>query len=323
MTETVDQDMLDSLDQAWIDFDADLLAVDTSQFAASMDALIEKYPVFAELYFRQVVRLAPPTDSLQIDPRRLSQFLHSPLSTMLRSKRDSVFADLSPWKRDMAVAMVRFAKLFPGRDIPDIYLLNSEFGYYPFVWQDAEGRDALGISLEMFLGEAFPYESLAVQSPVFSQYNLISLQADYMVKKSMDVLIDDALDYPLDNRLIDLMIHQGKKIYLLSKIFPDRPESYWMEYTEEQMKWCEQNEEEIWRFLIGEDLLYTAKGTHKYTEPAASSPGMPPSAPGRVANWIGFRIVKAYMDAYGDLDRLLSHKDAQQLLREAKYKPSR
>ena len=52
---------------------------------------------------------------------------------------------------------------------------------------------------------------------------------------------------------------------------------------------------------------------------------MPPAAPGRTANYIGWQIVKAYMrrNPEADIQDLIEATDAQQFLQKSRYKPKK
>jgi len=52
---------------------------------------------------------------------------------------------------------------------------------------------------------------------------------------------------------------------------------------------------------------------------------MPPEAPGRTANWIGWKIVKAYMNRHPEVTPadLLNIKESQKILDGSRYKPRR
>ncbi|MFQ5447121.1 MAG: hypothetical protein ACE5FF_09305 [Saprospiraceae bacterium] len=100
-----------------------------------------------------------------------------------------------------------------------------------------------------------------------------------------------------------------------------------MEYSQPQVDWCNQNEENIWAYLISEDLLYSTAWNdfRKLVEYSPNSPGMPKEAPGRTANWLGWQIVKAYMKRHPgtSLEDLIALKDAQAIMDGSKYKPRR
>ena len=83
----------------------------------------------------------------------------------------------------------------------------------------------------------------------------------------------------------------------------------------------------MWAFFLDEELLYSTrtKDIRKYVEVSPNSPGMPPEAPGNTGTWMGYKIVKAYMDRFPDqsLSDLLLESDAQKLMTASKYKPQR
>jgi hypothetical protein len=83
----------------------------------------------------------------------------------------------------------------------------------------------------------------------------------------------------------------------------------------------------MWAYFIKEELLYNSEWAkiRKYVDYSPNSPGMPPQAPGRTANWLGWQMVKAYMRQFPDtsLEDMLQIADAQNLLDAAKYKPQR
>lgn len=316
---------LAGVSEHWERFDQQISGLDTLQLLRHVRQLESDRPILTNIYFKQILRLAPPIDTLILQEDVLKGFLKAPIVSMIHESISSVYGKSVEMPEDLRKAIGYYAYYFPERDTPAVYTVNTEFGYFPFLFEDAQRRDAIGIGLDMFLGEDFPYESLSQQSPVFSEYNLSVFDPKYLPKKSIEVLVDDVVETPRNDRLIDLMIYQGVKLYWLHKLMPWMEEEILFEYSSEQLRWCQTNETEIWRFLIGEDLLYSSKNTHKYTEPAPTSIGMPPEAPGRVANWIGYQIIRSYIRNEGTdaAYSLLSLKDGQKLLEKSKYKPKR
>jgi len=52
---------------------------------------------------------------------------------------------------------------------------------------------------------------------------------------------------------------------------------------------------------------------------------MPPEAPGRIANWIGLKIVESYFRQHPEtsLQELIELQDSDAFLQASKYKPKR
>jgi hypothetical protein len=121
------------------------------------------------------------------------------------------------------------------------------------------------------------------------------------------------------------MIRNGIELYIKQKLLPETPDSVNMEFTSTQLEWLRNNEAQIWAFLLEEDLLYSVdyRRFQKLITPSPNVPNMPPEAPGRVANWVGYRIICDYMDAHPNesLPDLLEDRDPQIILAESGYKP--
>jgi len=98
-----------------------------------------------------------------------------------------------------------------------------------------------------------------------------------------------------------------------------------MEYTADQLQWCEENQSQIWSHFLREELFYETdyKKINKLINASPASPGMPAEAPGQTANFIGWKIVTAFMKRNPDssIIDLLSLHDYQEILDKSKYKP--
>ena len=178
-----------------------------------------------------------------------------------------------------------------------------------------------------FLGSTYPYGAYNPGNPNFSDYLTRTFNRDHLVFKTLLPLVEDLVGEPNGSRLLDLMIHNGKKMYIMDHILPLTPDSVKWEVTASQVEWLKGNELEMWAYFLQEDLLYSSKWLDitKYVNYSPSSPGMPPEAPGRTANWLGWQIVKAYMKRNPEqsFQDLINLKDAQQLMDLSRYKPRR
>ena len=121
------------------------------------------------------------------------------------------------------------------------------------------------------------------------------------------------------------MIHNGVKLYITEHLLPVMPDTVLFEFTPVQVKWCEENERNLWAHFLSEDLLYSDdfRQVQKLIAPAPMIPGMPAEAPGGVANWTGWRIIHALMERNTNLKMvdLLALRDPQAALEQARYRP--
>lgn len=291
----------------------------------SIQDFVSNYPAFANLYFYQIMGLDSSIANFSLS-EEISKMKEN---ISIKHILDTVaveFSDLSKVKENLSEAFKYYEYHFPDKKAPNIYTLISEYANQTFIFSD-EDRDGVGIGLDLFLGEEYPYQLIAPQNPSFSSYVTRTFNQEHMAKKVMDVLVEDLYPRPPLNRLIDHMIYNGKKLYILNQLLPFTPDSIIHEYTAEQFEWCENNELDIWVHLLDDQLLYSnrTRDFSKLVSPSPNSPGMPIQSPGRTANWMGWKIVNKYMEKYPEtsLIELIQIKDAQFLLEKSMYKPPR
>lgn len=212
----------------------------------------------------------------------------------------------------------------PSYEVPNIYTWNSGLQYQVFLFEDGS-KDGVCIGLDFFLGDDFAYTTLSTQNPNFSAYNARTFNRDHLPRKVMDGILSDLAPYPKTERMLDLMIYNGKKLYILEQIMPTVPDTVIFEYTPQQMKWCTENEKEMWAYFLDKNLFYETdmRKINKLVNPSPSSPGMPDDAPGRTANYVGYQIVKQYMLRQPEvtIPDLIAEMDAQKILDLSRYKP--
>ena len=68
-------------------------------------------------------------------------------------------------------------------------------------------------------------------------------------------------------------------------------------FTTDQMKFCRNNESQMWQYLIENNLLFSTDQfiIRKLTGEAPFTQYFSNESPGRAAVWLGFRIVESYM----------------------------
>jgi hypothetical protein len=145
-----------------------------------------------------------------------------------------------------------------------------------------------------------------------------------LVRKTLFTWIDDKVPYTKSSELLDIIIRNGKMLYLLEKLMPEASKDIILEYRPEEYQWCLENEISLWTHLLKEDLLYESsfRKINKLVTPSPGAPGIPAEAPGGVANYTGWRIVQSYMQrTNASMSELIDMDDAQVLLEQSNYKP--
>lgn len=301
-------------------FEKKLFALDTNLLEPAFYELQEAYPELCAFYFPVILGMndAPPGSPAFFEA--LQNFLQWPEIKKLYDTCSIVFPDLSQLEQELEEAFQFYSYYFPDLEVPKIYTIISEYMGAIII---PPNENAVYIGLDMFLGPSYPiYYYHPLNLP---RYITHTLKPEYITARLMESLADDLVGSPPASRLLDDMIRNGKKMYLLDCLLPHTPDTIKWGFTADQMEWCYDNEAQMWQYFIAEDLLYNAdyQKIRKYVSPSPDSPGMPAEAPGRTGNFIGFQIVKQYMKNTPDLpiQELINKENAQEILDQARYRP--
>ncbi len=304
-------------------FDKELFSVDTMHMDESLAKLSNKYPAFYKLYFESVLPLATDSSKFQ---NVLKGFLNNQQIKKLHDTTELIMHDFATVEKEMQQAFRYIKHYDPKFQVPNVYTFISEYGMQRFIFEDG-GKDGIGIGLDLFLGGSYPYKNFDPTNPNFSNYLTRTFNKENIVPKTVDLIIDGMVGNPEGNKMIDFMVHNGKKLYLKKLFLPTSNDSLIYDFTPEQTAWVKDNEQEIWSFLASQNLVFETipMKIAKYINPAPNSPGMPELAPGGTANYIGLRIVEAYIKKFPQtsIQQLLEMKDAQKMMELANYKPKR
>ncbi|NRA51866.1 MAG: hypothetical protein HRU12_22295 [Phaeodactylibacter sp.] len=304
-------------------FDQALFQMDTSQMQTELENLVKAYPELGELFFARILRANDPRIAPDGPAPYVKGFLqHEPVRILFDSVQIH-YQNMADIEEELEQAFRFFQYYFPDQPVPQVYALVSEYAIAAFVF----GENDLGISLDYFLGPDYPYQQLNPRDPAFSNYLSRTFNREHLTSKAIQTLVSGLMPPPRQQRLLDLMVDNGKKLYILDKLLPYAPDSIKLEVTGAQAEWLNDNELEMWAFLIKEDLMYETdnRKIRKFVDYSPHSPGMPDEAPGRTANWVGWQVVKAYMERHPEttMEELIALDDAQALLDASRYKPGR
>lgn len=305
-------------------FEQKMMELDTNDLAPAVEMLNRDHTEFYSVYFRNVLPFDTDTEEGFLE--NLRGYLTDKRIQNLQDTTALIYENFESETRAMLDHAMKMMKhYFPGFVAPNFYTFISEYTYPGFLFSDS-GRDGVGIGLDMYLGGDYPYKQLDPNNPGFSDYLTRTYNKDHLPKKITELLVDDKIGRAPGSRLLDQMIHNGKRLYIMDRVLPMAPDSILLEYTQAQTKWVKENELAIWAFFFDEDLFYesNAMKINKYINPSPTSPGMPDAAPGRTANYIGWKIVEAYMDRKNvTLEELIKENNSQRIMDESRYKPKR
>ena len=303
-------------------FDQALFNLDTNQLEMSLTALEEAYPEFSNVYFTYILSSKNPQVAPEGHLAHVKGFLQHPAIKTLYDTTQLMYPTLEEAQADFAQAFRYLKYHFPDVPTPKITTYISEYSVATFIYGDGD----LGVGLDFFLGSDYPYAIYNPNNPNFSAYLTRSFDRSNLINKTLQPLVQDLVGENRGSRLLDYMVHNGKQLYLQQALLPYTPDSIILELPQTQVDWLKDNEFEIWAHFVKQELLYSTdlqefRKLVDYSPNARSD--MPREAPGRSANYIGLKIIKAFMRRHPELNLqdLISLDDAQYILEESRYKP--
>lgn len=303
-------------------FDRDLGAIDTAHIAQSLPALRRKYPDFLDFWLNNLMQFGVKGDYSEASPGIREQ-LHTFLTYKdFRGLFDTVavhFPDTKAIDEPLRKGFQYFRHYYPQRRVPKIVYFISGLNNWSAVTVDT---DMVGIGLDMFLGEGYPfYKSVGIPDYMSRQ-----LRPEAAPIFAFRAIYQDTHPFQPENKsLLEMMIQRGKEQYFLSKMLPFLPDATRFGFTEAQTEWCQQHEALIYNFFVKGQMLYEKNWGKilRYVQDGPTAAGMPPESPGNVGTWTGMQIVKAYAAKHPKmgLEEIFALDDAQAMLQESGYKP--
>lgn len=299
-------------------FDKEFQQSDTANTKNVMPLLQKKYGYFYDVYVYNIMHFGNRNEPLYRTYNYMNDYFMFSQMRELYNLTQDVFPNTETSNEEIKKAFAYYKNYFPKKQLPTkINYCITGLNYSAFI-SDSE---QIGVSLDMYLNKDTLYNQ------IFPNYIAAKLRKEMICQNVMKTIYNDAFGdpYKRSGAVINCMIEVGKQQYYLEKVMPHILEEYRFGYSEAQLKWCENNEKEIWKFLADKDLFYNESEAEirHFIGDQANTPGMPTESPGNIGAWIGYRIVSAYMEEMSnqvDLETLLN-TDPKTILAKSKYKP--
>ncbi|MCA6078595.1 gliding motility lipoprotein GldB [Fulvivirga sedimenti] len=270
-------------------------------------------PVVAEVFLK---RSEYPTDSIMIDVM-LDRFTNPYIDT-LGMEVAAVFGDLTDLKMELNDAYSHVQYYYPDFKIPEIKTVISGIEYDLFM------SDSLVIiGLDYFLGEGARFRPAGMYQYMLARYTPEKITPSLMLLYGISPRWNRT---ELNNKsMLADMITYGKAYYFAKHMMPCTPDSVIISYTAENMTGVRQNAGTIWAHFLENELLFETSHMvkKKYLDERPNTYEIGDKAPGRIATWVGWEIVKSYMRENPDisLQELMAEPDAQKILDRSNYAP--
>ena len=244
--------------------------------------------------------------------------MQNPLWKELYQEVEKKYADFGKQTNEIEALFRHLKYYFPETISPTVYTVIAEMDYNS---KAIYANDKLIIALELYLGKDHKF----YQFPEYLRQNFEERQMMPDVVTSFSLR---KIPPASDKMLLSEMIYYGKQLYLKDLVLPEHTDAEKIGYTPEQITWCQENESYMWRYFIDKQLLYSSdsKLPNRFINLAPFSKfylEIDNESPGRVGTWIGWQIVRSYMQNNEVTLQEMLKMDTKELFEKSKYKPKK
>lgn len=273
--------------------------------AQNLSEIKEEYPFLFPGVYSDSIWIAKANDTLQ---------------HQLNEEVFKKFNNLSDFQVELEDLLKRIKYYFPQVTDPRVITVTSDVDYRNKI---ILSKDLLIIALDNYLGaDHFFYKDL-------QQYVKEDLVENQILPDIAKTYAKQLVELPGNRTFLANMVYYGKELYLANLFLPHKEDADKMGYSKDQLQWVQANEEEIWRYFVDKQLLYAtdANLSSRFLYPAPFSKfyleEIDREAPDKVGQFIGWRIVEAYMKNNNVSLQQLLKNDAETIFKKSRYKPEK
>ena len=281
---------------------------------AQLVKLLDEHHILRDYFFK---RDQYPDDSVFVN--ELYRRYASPHIDTLLMETQRVFGDENELKREFTEAFKNLRYYYPDARIPKIETVVSGFDTDMFV-----SDSLIIVSLDYFLGPGAKYRPNMYEY-LLRQYGKENIVPSCLLLYGINGRVNQV--NPEDHTVLADMVAYGKSFYFAKQMMPCTPDSIFIWYTAEEIKGARENQDLIWARFIEDKILYATSHMvkQKYLGDRPQTVEVGEKCPGRIAQWVGWEIVKKYMETHPDvtLPQLMANANADRIFKESRYKPER
>lgn len=237
----------------------------------------------------------------------------------LFQKSQEIFGNFDSEKLQIEDLFRHVKYYHPNFKSPKIITLITHLDYQnKVVYADS----LLFVSLDMYLGK---------DSEVYNDFPLYIAQnfdKSHLIVDMAESISGHYFIPSKSRQFITLMINEGKKLYMIESYLPAISDAQKMGYPIDKLEWVEANESQLWKYFIENKLLYSTD-SNLYTRFIANAPfskfyiDIDNESPGRIGVWIGWQIVRSYMNNNDVTLQQLLQTNSEEIFKKSKYKPKK
>lgn len=228
---------------------------------------------------------------------------------------DAQYGDYSALKEELSTAFRYLKYYYPDFQAPKVRTVLS--GLYNGLYVS---DSLVMIAPDYFLGEG------ATHQPQTYDYLKKRLIREHIVPTVIRNFSNNYNPTMVgEESMLAEMIDFGKAYYFTKAMLPCHPDQYIIQYSAQEMADVNQNKAVIWTALVQNEALFSTdmmlKKKFLHERPNVVEIGE--RCPGRIGTWVGWDIVRRYMERNPDvsLEAMMKITDPMVIYNGAKYKP--
>ncbi|WP_282149124.1 gliding motility lipoprotein GldB [Algibacter lectus] len=242
------------------------------------------------------------------------------LQQELSGEVDKVFVNYQNTEEDLEELLSYIHYYFPEFNTPRVITTTSNVDYRNRV---IVTDTIVLVALDVYLGkDHYFYQSIP-------KYISEDLRKEQIVVDVAEEYAKKHVFQPERKTLLDEMIYFGKILYFKDQVIPFKLENERISYTQDELTWVKNNESSVWQYFVERELLYStnSKLPNRFINPAPFSKfyleGIDGESPGKIGQYIGWQIVRAYMDNNDTSFKDMLIMNAEELFNKSKFKPKK
>ncbi|MCE2614194.1 gliding motility lipoprotein GldB [Flavobacteriaceae bacterium D16] len=245
--------------------------------------------------------------------------LQDTLQQSLLEEIDLAFGDFKDEKDGLELLFKHIRYYFPNQPTPKIVTVSSDVDYNNRV---ILADTLLLLGLDNYLGADHRFYA------GIDRYISEGLDKKFLESDVAAAFAKKVIPPPTGITFLSQMIYYGKELYLKDQLLPSIPDEDKIGYTPAQFEWAQANEEQIWRYFVERELLYSTdrKLGPRFLEPAPFSKFrlmLDNESPGRIGRYMGWQIVKAFARNNDVPLKELLKTPGKTIFEQANYKPKK
>lgn len=270
-------------------------------------SFLETHRTFVETFYQ-----TSANDPALVD--RLDLLIHHPAIHELYQQTQQVFGNLDDLKKEFELAFRHIKHYYPDFKEPKIITTFAGLDNELVVTDSL-----IIIPLESFIGPKAKYR------PQHPNYMLKRYNRPYIVPTVVTLLSRKYNQIDINDRtLLADMVFYGKSFEFTRAVIPNIPDSLVIAYADSNLVKSWNGQAYIWAHFIDNKLLFETndriKDKYIGERPAVNEIGS--DCPGRIGQWLGWRIVSRYRTENPSvtLVDLMKNANARTIFEQSKYK---